>query len=159
MGPYRIYTQDGMRGGLAVARAFGDLFYKDPRIYQDSKIDPMQQLVCAVPEITQNTLCDDDEFIIVASDGFWDVYSNEEAVALALQLLKTVERTSLASALVKAAFAKESMDNISVVVAFPSVGKIAADYEPEEKKQEAEEVEETEEQEEKDDQGKLETSD
>eukprot|EP01087_Luapelamoeba_hula_P008937 TRINITY_DN2272_c3_g2_i3.p1 TRINITY_DN2272_c3_g2~~TRINITY_DN2272_c3_g2_i3.p1 ORF type:complete len:334 (+),score=68.12 TRINITY_DN2272_c3_g2_i3:143-1144(+) len=72
MGPFRVYQGDGVRGGLAVSRALGDTFYKDPSKPKE------QWLVSGIPEITQETLTPgEDEFILVASDGFWDVFTNE----------------------------------------------------------------------------------
>jgi len=114
MGPFRIYTADGVRGGLAVARAFGDTFYKEATHPVD------KQLVIAVPEITERTIDNEDEFIIVASDGFWDVFSNEEAVKLVRDLKNTKKQnpTEVSTALTTEAFTRDSLDNITVIVAF-----------------------------------------
>ncbi|KAL2938009.1 putative protein phosphatase 2C 52 [Bienertia sinuspersici] len=53
--------------GLAMARAFGDFCLKDYG-------------VISVPEFSHRTLTDRDQFIVMASDGVWDVLSNEEVV-------------------------------------------------------------------------------
>lgn len=50
-------------GVLAVSRAFGDR--------------PLKRYVIATPEIKEETLKDEDEFLILASDGLWDVISNQ----------------------------------------------------------------------------------
>ena len=60
---------------------------------------------------------------MLASDGLWDVLQNEEAVALAgKHLARGVGgggcAEAAARALVQEAFARGSMDNISVVVVF-----------------------------------------
>eukprot|EP00983_Pelagomonas_calceolata_P000094 2846-Pelagomonas_calceolata.AAC.2 len=52
-------------GVLAVSRAFGD--------------KPLKRYVIATPDIREESLRDDDEFLILASDGLWDVISNQAA--------------------------------------------------------------------------------
>ncbi len=53
-------------GVLAVSRAFGDRMLK--------------KYVVAIPDIKEEALAVHDEFIIMASDGLWDVFENQEAV-------------------------------------------------------------------------------
>lgn len=53
-----------VQGVLAVSRAIGDVNLK-PYVTCD-------------PEITLHTITPDDQYIILASDGLWDVMSNEE---------------------------------------------------------------------------------
>nr|PNR59331.1 hypothetical protein PHYPA_002122 [Physcomitrium patens] len=73
--------------GLAMARAFGDFCLKDYG-------------VIAVPEITYCQVTDRDKFIILATDGIWDVLSNEEAV----QIIATAPtRATAARSLVESA--------------------------------------------------------
>lgn len=55
-----------VEGALAVTRAFGDRRYK--------------RFLTATPEITCHRLTDQDEFLILASDGLWDVLSSQDAV-------------------------------------------------------------------------------
>ncbi|KDO67360.1 hypothetical protein CISIN_1g020272mg [Citrus sinensis] len=55
-------------GVLAVSRAFGDRLLK--------------QYVVADPEIQEEVIDSSLEFLILASDGLWDVVTNEEAVAM-----------------------------------------------------------------------------
>eukprot|EP00249_Psilotum_nudum_P007985 c20959_g1_i1 orf=721-1434(-) len=50
-----------------MARAFGDFCLKDFG-------------VIAVPEVTYRKITEQDEFIVLASDGIWDVLSNKEVV-------------------------------------------------------------------------------
>lgn len=53
-----------------MSRAFGDL--------------PCRRIgVTCEPEVSVQPLKPNDQLLIVASDGVWDVFSNEEAVALA----------------------------------------------------------------------------
>jgi serine/threonine protein phosphatase PrpC len=57
-----------VNGVLAVSRAIGD---KD-----------LKPWVSAEPEIHTRQLTDGDQFIILASDGLWDVFSSQDAVRL-----------------------------------------------------------------------------
>ncbi len=50
----------------------------------------------------------EDEFLIVASDGFWDVFSNDNAIYLTREMLQNKELTlsDIAQALTAKAFAR-----------------------------------------------------
>ncbi|CAN7068704.1 unnamed protein product [Brassica rapa subsp. trilocularis] len=86
-------------GVLAVSRAFGDRLLK--------------QYVVADPEIREEKIDDSLEFLILASDGLWDVFSNEEAVAM----VKEVEDPEdSAKKLVAEAIKRGSKDNITCVI-------------------------------------------
>lgn len=62
-----------VNGSLAVSRALGDYDYK----CVDGK-GPTEQLVSPEPEVYELLRGEDDEFIVLACDGIWDVMSNEE---------------------------------------------------------------------------------
>jgi len=89
-------------GVLAVSRAFGNRLLK--------------QYVVAEPEIQEAIIDDDFELFVIASDGLWDVITNEDAIAL----VKAIEDPEVAAKkLIETAYAKGSADNItSVVVRF-----------------------------------------
>ncbi|KAG2423213.1 hypothetical protein HXX76_015470 [Chlamydomonas incerta] len=98
-------------GELAVSRAIGD--------------HCLRPFVIAEPEITSVLRRPEDTLLIMASDGLWDVFTNEEARTLALEKFNgELTRTSsskmavkkAASSLAKAALAKGSRDNVTVVV-------------------------------------------
>jgi protein phosphatase 1L len=57
-------------GVLAVSRAFGDRLLK--------------KYVVADPEIQEESITKDVEFVVLASDGLWDVVSNQNAVTMVL---------------------------------------------------------------------------
>jgi serine/threonine protein phosphatase PrpC len=59
-----------------------------------------------------------DKFILIACDGVWDVFSNEEAAKFVLNLMELGARdmSQVASALIDAALAKGSTDNLSAFV-------------------------------------------
>ncbi|CAK9214587.1 unnamed protein product [Sphagnum troendelagicum] len=73
--------------GLAMARAFGDFCLKDYG-------------VIAVPELSYRLLTEKDQFIVLATDGIWDVLSNEEVVHV---IASAPTRATAARALVESA--------------------------------------------------------
>ncbi|XP_054786106.1 probable protein phosphatase 2C 11 isoform X1 [Prosopis cineraria] len=85
-------------GVLAVSRAFGDKFLKP--------------YVVADPEIQEEEI-DGVDFIIIASDGLWNVISNKEAVSL-VQNITDAEAAS--RELIKEAYTRGSSDNITCLV-------------------------------------------
>jgi len=121
-------------GSLAVSRAFGDLLYKGHDIEELAKMAPVGEsrkddemlvggAVIALPDICTLQLMDDDEFVIMATDGLWDVVTNQEAVNFVGNELVRHQDVNLAARnLVNLAKDKESIDNISVVIVY--VGEI-----------------------------------
>ncbi|KAG7591866.1 PPM-type phosphatase domain [Arabidopsis thaliana x Arabidopsis arenosa] len=63
----RVWLPNSDSPGLAMARAFGDFCLKDYGLI-------------SVPDINYHRLTERDQFIILATDGVWDVLSNKEAV-------------------------------------------------------------------------------
>lgn len=63
----RVWLPNNDSPGLAMARSFGDFCLKDFGLI-------------SVPEISYRFLSDKDEFIVLATDGIWDVLSNKEVV-------------------------------------------------------------------------------
>lgn len=86
-------------GVLAVSRAFGDRLLK--------------QYVVAEPEIQEEVADENVEFLILASDGLWDVVSNQDAVAM---IQSTEDPELAAKRLTEEAYRKGSADNITCVV-------------------------------------------
>jgi len=84
--------------------------------------------VTSEPEVTVTSRTDKDEFIILASDGLWDVISNEVACRITRQCLTgraarifphAISGSSASEAaafLAELAMSRGSRDNISVVV-------------------------------------------
>jgi serine/threonine protein phosphatase PrpC len=95
--------------GLAVTRSIGDGDLKNIG-------------VTAEAEIFEKDLEEDDSFLILASDGVWDLVGNQDAVSL---VLDTVKQPALcAQRVVTEALARGSKDNVSAVVAFfPYLGQ------------------------------------
>eukprot|EP00158_Paraphelidium_tribonemae_P002591 Partr_v1_DN25501_c0_g1_i2_m20481 putative phosphatase 2C len=88
-----------VNGVLAVTRSLGDISMKD--------------LIVSNPYTTQITLDGDDEFLILACDGVWDVMADQEAVDLIRHIRDPQEA---AEAMVKQALDAHSTDNISCMV-------------------------------------------
>ncbi|KAK6944917.1 PPM-type phosphatase-like domain [Dillenia turbinata] len=110
----KVINWNGARvfGVLAMSRAIGDRY--------------LRPWIVPVPEITFMRRSDEDECLILASDGLWDVMSNEEVGEVARRLLRRrrriVEADEISPAQVVAdnltelAYGRNSCDNISVIV-------------------------------------------
>jgi len=72
-----------VNGTLAVARAMGDFSFK-----REKKMSAEEQQVTCNPEIRKFTLEGNDEFIILACDGIWDVLTSQEAIDLVAGKMK-----------------------------------------------------------------------
>ncbi|KAJ9180300.1 hypothetical protein P3X46_008567 [Hevea brasiliensis] len=106
---HRIWLPDEESPGLAMSRAFGDYCIKDFGLI-------------SVPEVTQRHITSKDQFVVLATDGVWDVISNQEAVQI---VSSTADRAKAAKRLVEsAAHAWKrkrkgiAMDDISAICLF-----------------------------------------
>ncbi|EFJ49861.1 hypothetical protein VOLCADRAFT_117001, partial [Volvox carteri f. nagariensis] len=99
--------------GLQVTRCIGDYDVKGGAAATTAAAG-----VTALPEITSLELQPDDHFVIVGTDGLWDVVSAQEAVGLVYDTVK--DPTLAAKRLVSEALMRGSADNVSVVVVFLS---------------------------------------
>ncbi|KAG9129963.1 hypothetical protein Leryth_007083 [Lithospermum erythrorhizon] len=95
--------------GLAMARAFGDFCLKEYG-------------VISIPEFSHRVLTDRDKFIVLASDGVWDVLSNQEVVDI---VASAPSRSSAARIIVdsaarewKSKYPTSKMDDCAVVCLF-----------------------------------------
>ncbi|KAK9288243.1 hypothetical protein L1049_016693 [Liquidambar formosana] len=86
-GVYRVWMPNGETSGLAISRALGDYCMKDFGLI-------------SVPEVTQRNITNSDQFAILATDGVWDVISNQEAVQI---VSSTPDREKSAKRLVECA--------------------------------------------------------
>ncbi|KAJ1407686.1 PPM-type phosphatase domain [Sesbania bispinosa] len=84
-GVCRVWMPNGKTPGLAISRAFGDYCVKDFGLI-------------SVPDVTQRKLTTKDQFVILATDGVWDVISNQEAVKI---VASTPHKEKAAQRLVK----------------------------------------------------------
>lgn len=95
-----LILNNRVNGVLAVTRALGDSYLKD--------------LVTGHPYTTETVIQpDQDEFLILACDGLWDVCSDQEAV----DMVRNVSSPQTASkVLVDNALGRFSTDNLSVMI-------------------------------------------
>ncbi|XP_002514226.2 probable protein phosphatase 2C 6 [Ricinus communis] len=110
----KVINWNGARvfGVLAMSRAIGDRY--------------LRPWIIPVPEISFMARTDDDECLVLASDGLWDVMTNEEVGDVARRLLRRWRRTmssdeispaqAVADNLTEIAYGRDSSDNISVIV-------------------------------------------
>ncbi|XP_010482259.1 PREDICTED: probable protein phosphatase 2C 1 [Camelina sativa] len=105
----RVWLPFDNAPGLAMARAFGDFCLKDYG-------------VISIPEFSHRVLTDRDQFIVLASDGVWDVLSNEEVVEV---VASASSRASAARLVVDSAvrewklkYPTSKMDDCAVVCLF-----------------------------------------
>lgn len=97
---------------LGVSRTIGDYYFKDTQYISDH----LSGLI-SKPSITEWPLTRDDQFLLMATDGFWDVFSYQEAADFVLSLLNKKECHSICKALVSHSKIKGSEDNITVILA------------------------------------------
>ncbi|XP_050384262.1 probable protein phosphatase 2C 33 [Argentina anserina] len=83
----RVWLPNNDSPGLAMARAFGDFCLKDFGLI-------------SVPDVSYRHLTEKDEFIVLATDGIWDVLSNKEAIDI---IASAPTRSSAARVLVESA--------------------------------------------------------
>ena len=84
---------------MAVTRALGDHALKD------------QGVICA-PDVSRHVLNSEDKLLVIASDGLWDVV-NENELTKYIMVPSTKE---IAKDLLKTALARETKDNIAIIV-------------------------------------------
>jgi len=72
-----------VNGNLNLTRSLGDLKYK-----QVPNVPRAGQIITAEPDITKVELRPDDEFIIIACDGVWDVLTSEGSVEFVRERLQ-----------------------------------------------------------------------
>lgn len=91
-------------GVLAVTRSFGD--------------HSLKQFVTARPHVEEVKVLPSDKFIVVACDGLFDVFEDQEVVDFISDRMAAGRESGSAQALIQQALARGSMDNVSVVVVY-----------------------------------------
>jgi len=88
-----------VNGVLAVTRSLGD--------------SSMKEFVVGAPYTTETELCQEDEFLILACDGLWDVITDQGAI----ELVRDIEDAQEASqVLLKHALDNHTTDNVTAIV-------------------------------------------
>lgn len=100
-------------GDLAVSRALGDFQYKTR-----PDLPARDQKVTCYPDITIHERTPEDDVLILACDGVWDVMTSTEAVNVVREIFLSGETNMqlVSEELIDVALNKGSRDNISAVV-------------------------------------------
>ena len=92
-----------VQGVLAVSRAIGDV--------------NLQPYVTCEPEITERELLDDEDcYLVLASDGIWDVLSNHEVSIVVEQAVNSKPFVDVAKELCAQAIMLGSTDNVTALI-------------------------------------------
>ncbi|XP_017976283.1 PREDICTED: LOW QUALITY PROTEIN: probable protein phosphatase 2C 65 [Theobroma cacao] len=78
----RVWMPNQDYPGLAMARAFGDFCLKDHGL-------------SSIPQVSYRRLTSKDEFVVLATDGVWDVLTNNEVI----RIVASVKKRSIAAKL------------------------------------------------------------
>ncbi|KAJ9546112.1 hypothetical protein OSB04_025819 [Centaurea solstitialis] len=107
----RVWLPNNDSPGLAMARAFGDFCLKDYGLI-------------SVPDVFYRRLTENDQFIVLATDGIWDVLTNKEVVDI---VASAETRSCAARAVVESAvrawkfkYPTSKVDDCAVVCLFLS---------------------------------------
>jgi serine/threonine protein phosphatase PrpC len=101
-GLYRV------NGNLALSRAIGDRSERPA--------------VCAIPDISVQALSSDDDFLVVATDGLWDVMTTMDVVGFVHALIEEddgelmTDPDLVAAKLVEEALRRGTYDNVTVMI-------------------------------------------
>jgi len=101
-----------LNGQLAVSRAVGDFHVDDLKRKKDGSPGPL----IADPDIHIHLYEADDEFVLMASDGLWDVFSSQGAVTFARgRLQEHNDPDKCSEELIEEALKRHTTDNITCV--------------------------------------------
>ncbi|KAL5558754.1 hypothetical protein UlMin_034965 [Ulmus minor] len=105
----RVWLPHEDSPGLAMSRSFGDFLLKDHGII-------------AIPDVSHRRISSEDQFVVLASDGVWDVLSNNQVASI---VWEAESKEAAARAVVEAAtatwrkkFPNAKIDDCSVVCLF-----------------------------------------
>jgi len=95
---------------IGVTRAIGDFYFKS-REYIAEK----QSGLIAIPSITKRKITPDDQFVLIASDGFWEVVGFNEASEVVLSNFH-MDSFDICKELVELSKERECKDNVTVLL-------------------------------------------
>ncbi|XWS70783.1 hypothetical protein CRYUN_Cryun03dG0078800 [Craigia yunnanensis] len=107
------FIDDGyLNGQLGVTRALGD-WHLEGMKEMGERIGPLS----AEPELKMITLTNEDEFLIIGSDGIWDVFTSQNAIDFARRQLQEHNDVKLCcKEIVEEAIKRGATDNLTVVL-------------------------------------------
>lgn len=106
-----------VNGSLNLTRAIGDMEFK-----WQTDLPPDKQIVTCCPDIREVELGPEDEFIVLACDGIWDVMTSQAVVDFVGQRLPTAKSLSplcgeiLDHCLSPSTRQQEGCDNMSIII-------------------------------------------
>ena len=105
-------VQNRVNRTLAVSRAFGDVQHKGGAVTADGG-----DIIIAVPEVHDEAISVRDEFMVMATDGLWDVMQSQQVVNFVrLRLQSHRDLNRVAEEVTKEALRQQSVDNVSVII-------------------------------------------
>lgn len=113
-----FFRSQRVMGKLAVSRAIGDSEFKRTQGRMMSEFSCTGPLVTPDPDVTCTCIKPtEDEFLILACDGLWDVSSSQDAVNLVLKdLAQGLKVSEISQHLVNNALQNGSRDNVTAMV-------------------------------------------
>lgn len=99
---------------MATSRALGDFDFKDA-----DHLAPEHQMVTCVPDVIVRPRESADRFLILASDGVWDVFTNSEITSYIddMIILEGIEDVGeISKRLLEKCFLKGSSDNMTIII-------------------------------------------
>jgi protein phosphatase 2C family protein 2/3 len=116
-GRLRVTSRTGEGLSLNVSRGFGSIAFKDKRRL-------IGRAVTAEPDVRAASLTRDSEFVVLASDGLWDVMSNEHVIDFVRTRLQDKMARDhpnsalfgITTALVDQAYLNGGTDNITCII-------------------------------------------
>ena len=100
------YNKWRVNGVLEVSRSIGDY--------------PLKNIVIAEPDISQFSIQPSDSYVLLATDGLWDVMSLEDCANFIDSYLqeKYGDKSSVCESLCSEALRRKADDNVSIVIVF-----------------------------------------
>lgn len=93
-----------VNGVLAVSRSIGDF--------------ALAPFVSWMPEISQYTFTEKNSYVILATDGVWDVLSNEDVIHIVNNAIVQNQPKKIGESIISLSRLRNSQDNICIVIAF-----------------------------------------
>ncbi|GBG30423.1 Protein phosphatase, putative [Hondaea fermentalgiana] len=118
-------------GSLAVTRSLGDFAFKLPKVasWGTPEKPITEDLVSGIPDIKQQEIYPNDQLLLIACDGIWDVFSRTEAAEFVRKGLNAVDKDpearcksavekcdQVAAQLIEEAISRGTKDNCSCVL-------------------------------------------
>lgn len=106
----------GRVGGIvAVSRALGDYAFK-----VNKELGVFEQQICCKPDVTvRERSMDEDEFIVIACDGIWDVIDSAGVVRYVrtrLQADPLIDLNDISKGLLDYCLGRGSKDNMTIII-------------------------------------------